>query len=97
VEIVGQGAGERPDQIVTPVLPQFDVEDFDFQHVAGLGAGNRDRAGQDMAGQHPLVLGMHRVAFGRHMKLLAVRQHVRAAGNGIDGDFVAAGDREHGF
>ena len=68
VEIVGQGAGERPDQVVAPVLPQADVEDFDLQHVAGLGALDRDRTGQDMTGHHPLVFGVNLVEFGRDVK-----------------------------
>ena len=68
VEIVGQGAGERPDQIVTPVLPQADVEDLDLQHVAGLGALDRDRTGQDMARHHPLVFGVNLGEFGRDVK-----------------------------
>ena len=38
MEIVGQGAGQRPDQIIAPVLPQPDIENFDLQNVARLGA-----------------------------------------------------------
>ena len=51
VEIVGQGAGERPDQVIAPVLPELDVENLDLEHVAGLGALDGDRSGQDMAGR----------------------------------------------
>ena len=69
VEIVGQGAGERADQIVAPVLPQLDVENLDLQHVAGLGALDRDGPGQDMTGQHPLVLGVDLGKLGRDVKL----------------------------
>ena len=92
MEIVGQGAGERPDQIVAPVLPELDVEDVDLQHVAGLGALDRDRAGQDMARQHPLVLGVDFGKFGRNVKLAAVRHHVGTAADGVDRDLIAAGD-----
>ena len=97
VEIVGQGAGERPDHIVAPVLPELDVEDLDLQHVAGLGALDRDRTGQDMAGHHPLVFGMNLGEFGRDVKPAAVRHHVRAAADGVDGHLVAAGDGEDGL
>ena len=97
MEIVGQGAGQRPDQVVAPVLPELDVEDVDLQHIAGLGAFDRDRAGQDMAGQHPLVFGVNLGKFRRNVKLAAVRHHVRAAADGVDGHFIAAGDGEDGL
>ena len=96
-EIVGQGAGQRPDQVVAPVLPQLDVEDVDLQHVAGFGAFDRHRPGQDVAGHHPLVLGMNFVEFRRDVKLVAVRHDVRTAADGIDGHFVAAVDGQDGF
>ena len=92
MEIVGQGAGQRLDQVIAPVLPELDVEDVDLQHVAGLGALDRDRAGQDMARHHALVLGMDLGKLGRDVKLAAVRHHVGAAADGVDRDFIAAGD-----
>jgi hypothetical protein len=95
VEIVGQGARQRTDQIVAPVLPQLDVENVELQYVAGFGAGNRDRAGQDMARHHPFTLRMDIGEFGRDVKLGTIGQHVRSAADGIDGDLVAAGDRQH--
>ena len=58
MEIVGQGAGERADQVVSPVLPEFYVENLDFEYVAGGGALDRNGAGQDMAGHHALIPGM---------------------------------------
>ena len=97
MEIVGQGAGERPDQIVTPVLPQADLEDLDFQHIAGHCAFDRDRTGQDMAGHHALASGVHLVEFGRDMKRLAIGHHVRSAADGVDGHLIAAFDGEHGL
>ena len=75
-------------------MPQADFEDFDLQHVAGLGALDRDRTGQDMAGHHPLIPGMNLVEFGRDVKLLSVRHHVRAAADGVDGHLIAALDGE---
>ena len=97
VEIVGQGAGQRLDQIVAPVLPELDVEDVDLQHVAGRGAFDRDRAGQDMARHHALVLGVDVGKLRRDVKFAAVRHHVGAAGDGVDGDFIAAGDGQDGL
>ena len=35
VELVGQRAGQRPDHVVAPVLPQLHVDDAHLQHVAG--------------------------------------------------------------
>ncbi len=68
VEIVGQRAGQRLDQIVAPVLAQLDVEDVDLQHVAGLGTDYGDRAGEDVPGHHPLALGVDVVELGRDVK-----------------------------
>jgi hypothetical protein len=48
-EILGQGAGERPLCVPAPVGAELDVEDFDGQGVAALGAFDIDRAGQDVA------------------------------------------------
>ena len=79
MEIVGQGAGQRPDEIVAPVLPELDVENVDFEHVTGYGAIHRNRAGQDMARHHPLILRMDFGKLGRDMKLAAVRHHVGTA------------------
>ena len=92
MEIVGQGAGERADQVVAPVLPEFYVENLDFEHVAGRGALDRNRPGQDMAGHHALVLGMDLGKLRRDVKLGPVRHHLGTAADGVDGDFIAAGD-----
>ena len=54
--------------IPAPVLPELDVEDLDLQHVAGLGALDRNRAGQDVARQHPLVVGVNLGEFGRDVE-----------------------------
>jgi hypothetical protein len=93
----GRGAGQRPDQIPAPVLPQLDVENLDLQHVAGLCPFDRDRAGQDVAGQHPLAPGVNLGEFGRDMKLLRVRHCVGAAADGVDGHLVTAGDGQDRF
>ena len=92
MEIVGQGAGERTDQVVAPVLPELDVEDVHFQHVAGLGAFDRDRPGQDVAGHHALAFGMHLVELGRDVKFGLVGKLVRAARDRVHGDLIAAVD-----
>ena len=97
VEIVRQRAGQRPDHVVAPVLPELDVENIDLEHVAGHRALDRDRAGQDMAGHHSLASGMDVGEFGRDVKFASVRHHLRAAADGVDGHFIAAGDGEHGF
>jgi len=79
VEIVGQSAGQRTDHVVAPVLPELDVENVDLEHVAGFGAFDRDRAGQDVAGHHPLAVGMHIGKLRRDVKFGFVRHHVGAA------------------
>ncbi len=95
MEIIGQGAGERFDQVVAPILPQPDVKDIDLQHIAGLGALDRDRAGEDVARQHPLGPRMDVRKLRRNVKFGPVGHHVGAAADGVDGDLVAALDREH--
>ena len=94
MEIVGQGAGQRPDQIVAPVLPELYIENLDLEHVARFRTRDRNRTGEDVTGHHPLAFGMNFSEFGRHVKFAPVRHHVRAAADGIDGDFIAAGDGE---
>src|SRR5206468_1374609 len=94
VEIVGQGAGERADQVVAPVLPEFYLQNLDLQHVAGLRSGYRDRTGQDMARQHALVPGVDLVEFRGNVEFAAVRHHFRAAADGVYGDVIAAGNGE---
>ncbi len=96
MEIVGQGAGERADQVVTPVLPELHVENVDLQHVAGQGAFHRNGPGQDMAGHHALGPRVDIQEFGRDVEFALVRQLVRAAADGIDGDLVAAPDGQDG-
>ena len=86
MKIVGQGARQRLDQIVTPVLPQLDIEDVDLEHVTGFGALDRNRAGEDVAGDHALVFGVNVEEFGRDVELVAVRHHVGPAAHGVDGD-----------
>ena len=73
MEIVGQGARERADHVVAPVLPEFYVENLDLKHVAGRGALDRNRPGQDMAGHHALVFGMDLGKLRRDVKLGPVR------------------------
>ena len=38
VEVVGQGTGERPDEVVAPVLAQPDLADPDLEQIARPGA-----------------------------------------------------------
>lgn len=97
VEIVGQGAGQRPDHVPAPILPELHVEDLDREHVAGLGPLDRDRAGEDMAGQHAFVLGMNLEHLGRNVKLAGVGQHVRTAADGVDRHLVTACDDQGGL
>src|SRR5689334_14186750 len=95
MKIVGQRACQRADQVVAPVLPELDVEDIYFQHVAGLRAPNSDGTGEDMTRHHPLALRMDLEQFGRHMKPAFVRHDVWAAADGVDGYLIAAVYREH--
>jgi hypothetical protein len=97
VEVVGQGASQRPDEIVTPVLPQLDIEDFDFEHIARLRASDCDRPGQDVARHHPFAFGMNLGQFGRNMKAGAVRYDFRATADGVDGELIATFDGEDGL
>src|SRR5262249_30381980 len=94
VEIVRQGAGERLDQVVAPVLPELDVEDVNLEHVAGLGAFDGDRAGKDMARYHAFALRMNVEELGRDMEFVAVRHHVRSPRHRVDGNFITALDRQ---
>ena len=57
VEILRQRAGERADHVVAPVGARLDLLDADLQHVARLGAGDGDRAGDDVAGAHRRIGG----------------------------------------
>jgi len=54
--------------------------------------GNGDWTGQDMTGHHPLVFRVNLHEFGRDVRLVAVRHHLRAAADGVDGHFIAVGD-----
>ncbi len=94
MEIVGQRAGQRLDQIVAPVLAKLDVEDVDLEHVAGFGAADGDRAGQDVPGHHPLALGMDVVELRRDVEFASIGHHIGAAADGLDRDLVAARYRE---
>jgi hypothetical protein len=95
MEIVGQGARQRADQIPAPVLPELDVEDFDFEHVTGAGAFDRDRPGQNMTLQQPLTFRMNLGEFGRDVKPAPVRHRLRPAAEGVDRDLIAARDRQY--
>jgi hypothetical protein len=97
VEVVGQGAGQRLDHVPAPILPKLNVEDLDREHVARLGARDRDRAGENVARQHAVVAGMNLEHLGRNVKLVAVGQHVRPAADGVDRHLIAAGDGEDGL
>ena len=97
VEIIGQGAAERTDQVVAPILPELHLEDVHFEDVARLGALYGDRPGQDMAGHHALAFGVHLKELGRDMKFGLVGKLVRAARDGVHGDFIAAVDGQDGF
>jgi hypothetical protein len=50
-----------------------------------------------MTGHHPLVFRVNLGEFGRNVKPAPVRHHFRAAADGVDGNFIAAGDGEDGF
>jgi hypothetical protein len=92
---VGQGAGQRTDQVIAPVLPQPDFENIDLEHVTGICPSNGNRSGQYMSRHHALVAGMHLEQLGRNVKPRSIGHHVRAAADGVDGDLVAALDCEH--
>jgi len=95
-KVVGQGAGERPVVVVAPVLAQADLEDAHLEHVARLGALDRDRPGEDVRAERDAGLGrVHGEELGRHVEA-GRRQHLRAAAHRVDGDAVAACHREHG-
>ena len=97
MEIVWQGAGEGPDQVIAPILPEPDIENFNLQDIAGLSAFDRDRAGQDMSGHHPFVFGVNFPQFGRNVKPGGVGQDVRAAADRVNRHLIAAGDGEDGL
>ena len=92
MKIVGQGAGQRPDQVPAPILPELDIEDIHLQHVTGFGIG-QPQSGRSKYDPAPSARsGMNIGKFGRDVKLGIVRDHFGAAGDGIDRDFIAAGD-----
>src|SRR5437764_497549 len=97
MEIVWQGAGEGPDQVIAPILPEPDIEDFNLQDIAGLSAFDRDRTGQDMSGHHPFVFGVNFHQFGRNVKPGGVGQDLRAAADRVNRHLIAAGDGEDGL
>ena len=51
----------------------------------------------DMAGQHSLGSRMNLEQLRRNVEFALVWQHVRAARDGVDRDFVAAPDRQDGL
>jgi hypothetical protein len=48
LEVILQRAGERPDDVESPVLAQLDVEDADLEHLSRLGDPDGDRTGEDV-------------------------------------------------
>ena len=97
MEIVGQSAGERPNKVIPPILPESDVQNFDLQNVARLGTLDGDGAGQDMSGQHPFVFRVNLRELGRDVKSAAVGYHIRSAADGVDRHLVAAGNPKDGL
>ncbi len=92
MKIIGQRAAEGADHIPPPVREQFNVENFNLEHVAGLGTFYRNWTGQNVSGEHPFVLLVNFMHFRRNEKLGFVRQHVRTAAHRIDGHFISACD-----
>ena len=93
-EVVGEGAGQRTVVVVAPILAQGDVEDAHFQHVAGLGALDGHRPGQDMRPERDARLGgVDGAQLGRDVEA-GRRQHLGAARHRIDRHAVAARDRQ---
>src|SRR5436190_22982604 len=97
MEVVWQGACEGPDQVIAPVLPGPDIENFYLQDIAGLSAFDRDRTGQDMSGHHPFVFGVNFPQLGRNVKAGGVGQDVRAAADRVNRYLIAAGNGEDGL
>ena len=95
VEIALQGSGERANDVVSPILAKLDVLDPHFEHVARLGAFDRNRAGEDVAGKRLLGIGVNVRHLGRRAESgFGPGVNVRSAGDRIDGDRIAAPDRE---
>jgi hypothetical protein len=93
-EVVRQGSGERPVEVVAPVLAQAHVEDAQLEHVPGLRALDRHRPGQDVRAERNA--GFRRVdgaQLGRDVEA-GGRKQLGASAHGLDGDPVAARDRE---
>ena len=68
---------------------QAHVQHTHFQRVAGLGAFDVHRAGEDVARPVAHAAGMDFAQFGRHVEA-GRRQRVGAAADAVDGDVVAA-------
>jgi hypothetical protein len=94
VEVVLQRAGEGADDVEAPVLAQLNVDDLHLEHVTRFGAldGNGPREDVRPAGEAFGAL----VDFGelrRHMEA-GLGNELRRAAQRIDGDAVAALDRQ---
>ena len=84
------GAEAAPGMAGVTARARADVEDADFQHIAGLGILDRDRAGQQMDAD-PLAGAALERAFDRpgaapHHRLLLARPVKDALGAGVAGD-----------
>ncbi len=94
-EVFGQGAGERPDPGVAPILPRLDRQDLDFEDVAGLGALDCDRPGQDVGAEFRLQRRVDRAVVGEDLEAAAGGQDIGPAGDAIHRHGVARGDRRN--
>ena len=93
-EVVRQGAGERADDVIAPVLAQLDILDGDLQHMAGLGAADGDGTGEKVARQLARHDAVDLLQLGRRLEA-ALGHDLGGAADGLDRHTVAAGDREH--
>ena len=79
MEVVLQRSGERADDVEAPVLAQLHVEDLDLQHMAGLGALDGDRAGEDVrAAGEAFGAGMHLGQRFSHALISAPQEQIEA-------------------
>jgi len=79
-EVLRQGAGERAVAAEAPIGAELDAVDADLQRVAGFGARDGDRAGQDVRAEPGRVRGVDGGERRRHLEAQAFgRHHVRPA------------------
>ena len=100
--VIGQEAATGAKAVAGEGNVDVDLEDLDFEDIAGFGFGDSDGAGKDMtSGTFVLDLAINVGVIGRNIggrdALLHQSLGGTAGGEGLNADRVARVDGEHGF